>query len=291
MRQRIQRRDLAAAVALSAASAWHPLPCHAARGAFELDAEYYARGLLGLPPPRPVPPSPQPRAGLDTDFERTALNLVESSAAEACGITPAVLNEEAVARFRSVALELESVGSSVRATSYSSTTPLDVQRCGCASGTRWASSGYVVCRFDVQLGAILSALSARRPSAEAISMYQTKLGTELLKQLRAPQPSCALRSDATLSASCAGARALLDRLRSLGYIRDFMLDDANVDDTLWAARGPLAVTRREPCQGPARPSVARNSLHAVARAASQSRLTTPRRSAPHSISHLHLAGG
>ena len=248
MRQRIQRRDLATAVALSAASAWRPLPCRAARGAFELDAEYYARGLLGLPPPRPVPPPPQPRAGLDTDFGRTALNLVESSAAEACGISPAVLNEEAVARLRSVALELESVASSVRATSYSSTTPLDVQRCSCASSRAYALGStrrYVVCRFDVQLGALLSALSARRPSAEAISMYQTKLGTEVLKQLRAPQPACALRSDAPLSASCAGARALLDRLRSLGYIRDFALDDANVDDTLWAARGPLAVTRCE----------------------------------------------
>ena len=82
----------------------------AAKGAAEMDLEFYVRGLIGKAPSPPAAPQAiaEPRR-LNPAFSAGAIEAVESSIAVALGKSPSALREAAAERRRSLSLEYNRV--------------------------------------------------------------------------------------------------------------------------------------------------------------------------------------
>ena len=102
------RRIFLLAAASSGPPLFAPKPALAARGAAELDAEFYARSLLRLPPSPPVaaapPPPPRP---LDEPLAAALLESAAAAVAESLGVEIDAVTQRAAALRPSRAVEYE----------------------------------------------------------------------------------------------------------------------------------------------------------------------------------------
>ena len=233
------RRIFLLAAASSGPAFIAPPPASAARGAAELDAEFYARSLLRLPPSPPVaaapPPPPRP---LDEPLAAALLESAAAAVAESLGVEIDAVTQRAAALRPSLAVEYERT--------------LSGGAFGGASGYEASSSTTRATRirdqfdFDLALLAIFSQLSSARPTAERAAAARAALGDRLLAQLAprcVPPLPAACRAGAPLSELCGGLRRLLAALQSAGYLASYKLDDTDVDDALWRRADDLSPTR------------------------------------------------
>ena len=211
---------------------------HAAMGAAELDLQFYARSLIGLPSAPQVQPNLLPLEPRQLDGELAALVVRESTAAVASALgtdSDDIIRLADVQRPR-LSMEFDRALSS-----------------GAFGSGGYDTAGYVGARkaqavptdqfsLDLSLLALFSVLSDRRLSKAELAAFYARLGDALLKGLpagtllRAPAPS-------TFAGVTNGLRTLLASLKGAGYIREFAIDDSDADEGLWSQQNELSVTR------------------------------------------------
>ena len=206
----------------------------AVQGAAEMDAEFYVRGLLGVPPSPPASPQVLAQARkMDMAFVTGAIDAVESTLAPSLSTTPAALRDAAAARRKALSQEYDRVLSSgafgdgrgydAAAALYTATSDPESQFA-----------------FDLSLLCLFTQLAdARLPRTDA-SECSRRLGTKLLTVL--PPPS-GVTTSPSVGELVKGMRALLGQLQSAGYLASWAIDDSDADESLWAARSSLSLTR------------------------------------------------
>lgn len=222
---------------LAASSFFSSPPAFAAQGAFEMDLEFYARGLLGKPTSPPAAPQEVPKARrLDEQFVTAATDAVESSIAASLNTSPTALREAAASKRRVLALEYERVLSSGAfgdGRGYETAAGVSTQ-------PRDATSQF---DFDLSLACYYSLLADARLPRAATTESSNQLGGRLLAASKAAPPPPSTTATPPLSEILAGVRGLLTELRSTGYVAAWSLDDTDADEALWSQRSALSTTR------------------------------------------------
>ena len=217
-------------------------PASAAQGAFEMDAEFYVRGLLGQPTApavRSAMPAIAPRR-LDARFVEESLAAVEDSLAHSLSTTITELREKAEERTRRGGVRAEYE----KALTQGAFGGLEGYFAEAASNAPSRSSPDAANQFnyDLTLLTFFTLLAdAKVPTAE-IEACRQRLGASLLAGV-AGAPTRKLYAPTTLTALTRGMRALLDGLKDVGYIAGYGFDDADVDEGLWAQASALSATR------------------------------------------------
>ncbi|KAL1524053.1 hypothetical protein AB1Y20_018964 [Prymnesium parvum] len=221
---------------LLAVSAWAAStpsnPALAARGAAELDLEYYARSLLGRRAP-PAVPRAAVAAGRPLDPPLAALLLHRTAEAIAAAVAlPAdELHRRADARRASLSVEIDRL--------------LSTGAFGEGFDASFAEGGVVAggpseqYAFDLSLCALFSQLADARLRRAELAEFNLRLGTALLRALRVD----ARARELTFAELIRGLRELLGRLQVGGYMREFDVDDSDGDEELWAQRSELSTTK------------------------------------------------
>ena len=206
-------------------------PCAAVvKGAFEMDAEFYLRNALGVPPP-PTEAIPIAAAReLDSAFVSHSLEAVEDSISVALSISVAELRAKADKKRQGLALEYGRVLSS----GAFGTKGYDVGGFTALRASPTSQFG-----FDLSLLALFTLLADARLSRAEVQTCSQRLGDQLLKHM----PSMAPVTSGKLSEVISGIRRLLGSLKASGYTSAFSIDDSDVDDNLWAQRSSLSETR------------------------------------------------
>jgi len=220
----------------------------AARGAAELDAEFYLRGLLGQPS------LPQLKLALpkDRELEATAacalLEATRGALGTAFDCSAAEVAARAAARRPTLAIEYERA---VLAGAFGPSYDYDAST---ASGVRLAlGTGAVACNgagvigmydFELSVYALFTLLGEARLPPDRLAAWYALLGERLLAvQLSPSAPPPRPATAASLQQVEAGLRALLMALTQAGYLTGFAIDNSDADEKLWAQKSELSVTR------------------------------------------------
>jgi hypothetical protein len=258
------RRVAARLLSLAALQQFLPLQAgHAvkgAKGAAELDAEFYLRGLLGqpsLPPLKLELPKDRALTGLATC---TLLSATRAALASTLDISVSEVAVRASARRSSLAIEYE------RAVLAGAFGPgYDVSMAG---GTRLAlgqALGATACtdgggggggggdgggdvglyEFELSLYALFTLLSEARLPPARQKAFNALLGDRLLAAQLSSSPAAqpATGSAVSLKRVEAGLEALLEALQRAGYLAGFKIDNSDADEALWVQRSALSTTR------------------------------------------------
>ena len=241
----ITRRLFAAAFAAALAGNAALPPAFAMQGAAEMDAEFYLKGLLGLPtaPAAKSVPLAPPRE-LNQAFVASTLRALEGAIAPALNATSgAALREAAAARRKALQLEYSRVlyNGAFGGGGYDA-----LDESGSRSGGDTLQYG-----FDLTLLSYWTLLADARLPRATTSAVSQQLGDSLLEALappalRAPPPPQTPAANAkaeSLSSLLGGVRLLLDALKAAGYVGSWSLDDSDADDALWAQRSELSDTQ------------------------------------------------
>lgn len=221
-----RRACLACLAALAHHSLVRPPPAGAVTGAAEMDAEFYVRALLDIPP-KVAARDPKPPRMLEGEAATALLFAVASSVAASTGRSAGEVTAAAAAQSPRLAIELDRALTS-----------------GAFSGTGYGEAGGSLSTapltnefaFDLRLYALFSLVEGSAASGTALA----GLGDRLLAAVPA-EAVPAVRGDSIVSAA-AGCRRLLEYLRRVGYIVGFDLDADDADDALWAQRSDLSAT-------------------------------------------------
>jgi hypothetical protein len=228
-----------------------------AKGAAELDAEFYLRGLLGQPslPPLKLELPNKDRA-LTGLAACTLLGATRAALASTLDISVSEVAARASARRSSLAIEYER---SVLAGAFGPAYDMSME-----GGARLAlgqASGATACidgggggggggdvglyEFELSLYALFTLLSeARLPPGRQRAFYAL-LGDRLLAAQLSSSPAAqpATGSAVSLKRVEAGLEALLEALQRAGYLAGFKIDNSDADEALWAQRSELSTTR------------------------------------------------
>lgn len=230
------RRAAFAMLAAMSPSLQPPQPALAAKGAAEMDLEFYVRGVLGQPPSPPASPVTINQArNLNSAFVSSSLDAVESALASSLATTPAVLRSAADARRKARGLEYDRVLSSGAfgdGRGYDAAAAL-------STGASDASSQY---GYDLTLFCLFTQLADARLPRAASAECSRRLGDRLLAALP-PPPSSGKATPPAIGELVAGLRALLGQLQTAGYVASWTIDDSDVDAALWNGRSALSLTR------------------------------------------------
>ena len=211
-----------------------------AKGAAELDFEFYMRGVLGQPPPPPSAPAPtkEPRR-LDARFATRALEAVEASMSTALSTSPEALRDAAIIKQKPLSLEYDRVLSSGAFGSGGYD--------GVVARSLSAPSFATQYDFDLTLLTLFSLLADARLGRAEAAEFTRQLGHRLLALV--PAPSSAVDRSTPSAAPprigelVGGMRACLDTMQSAGYMASYAIDDSDADEALWAQRSALSATR------------------------------------------------
>ena len=229
-----------------------------AKGAAELDAEFYLRGLLGQPslPPLKLELPNQDRA-LSGVAACTLLSATRAALASTLDISASEVAARASARRSSLAIEYErSVLAGAFGPAY------DMSMAGGARLALGQASGATACtdgggggggsggdvglyEFELSLYALFTLLSeARLPPGRQRAFYAL-LGDGLLAAQLSSSPAAqpATGSAVSLKRVESGLEALLQALQRAGYLAGFKIDNSDADEALWAQRSELSTTR------------------------------------------------
>ena len=258
MRVSITATRRAAARLLSLVALQHCLPPQAgraAKGAAELDAEFYLRGLLGqpsLPPLKLELPKDRQLAG---PVACELLSVTRATLASALDCSIGEVAARASARRSSLAIEYErAVLSGAFGPAYDASM---------AGGTRLAlgsGAGTAACAgggggggvglydFELSLYALFTLLSEARLPPARQRAWNALLGDRLLAAQLSSSPAAQPATVATGSVSSlkqvdAGLEALLLALKQAGYLAGYSVDNSDADEALWAQRSELSTTR------------------------------------------------
>jgi hypothetical protein len=211
------------------------------KGAAELDAEFYLRGLLGQPSAPAVEAAPVAKARrLDPAFVDRSLYAVETTLAASLSMTPGELRTLAASRRRGLLLEYNKVLSSGA---------FGTDGYGYADvGENPGGSDSNQYSFDIALLSYFTCLANARLSPQESEDARLRLGAALLLALPVPSlPSAAARAQLGDVPRCSelvrGMRGILASLRDAGYIASFSIEDSDVDDALWQQSSALSATR------------------------------------------------
>ena len=228
-----------------------------AKGAAELDAEFYLRGLLGQPslPPLKLELPNKDRA-LSGVAAYTLLSATRAALASTLDISVSEVAARASARRSSLAIEYErSVLAGAFGPAY------DMSMAGGARLALGQASGATACtdggggggsggdvglyEFELSLYALFTLLSeARLPPGRQRAFYAL-LGDGLLAAQLSSSPAAqpATGSAVSLKRVESGLEALLQALQRAGYLAGFKIDNSDADEALWAQRSELSTTR------------------------------------------------
>ena len=228
-----------------------------AKGAAELDAEFYLRGLLGQPslPPLKLELPNKDRA-LSGVAACTLLSATRAALASTLDISVSEVAARASARRSSLAIEYErSVLAGAFGPAY------DMSMAGGARLALGQASGATACtdgggaaaatddvglyEFELSLYALFTLLSeARLPPGRQRAFYAL-LGDGLLAAQLSSSPAAqpATGSAVSLKRVESGLEALLQALQRAGYLAGFKIDNSDADEALWAQRSELSTTR------------------------------------------------
>tara|TARA_B110001452_G_scaffold90352_1_gene74319 strand:- start:92 stop:1111 length:1020 start_codon:yes stop_codon:yes gene_type:complete len=256
MRLQATRRRLAShLLALASVKTFLPPRAgNAARGAAELDAEFYLRGLLGQPtaPPVKAVPLPTPRR-LSGPVVCPLVSALVGAVGEALGVSADEVRSRAAKRAPALAIEYERAWVSGAFGQYDTSQRGLQLNAGGVCETAGADEGGGLGQFDFELSVYCYFTllgEARLPPAKLAAWY-TLLGDRLLAAARAqplspPLPATPPDMGApppTLRQLEAGLRSLLELLKRAGYLQGFTLDGTDADETLWAKANDLSLTR------------------------------------------------
>lgn len=213
-------------VALGAcASLGPPRRALAARGAAELDLEYYARSLLGKSAPPELPSVvPVPARLLDHDLSAALLKETAAAVAYSLDLTTDELNKRASASRTRLALEFDRV---LSAGAFSD--GFDAAFTTAANEPQAQNQQYA---FDLTVCTIFSLVADARLSRAARRALDERLGIALLRALAGGTALSKMLP--TFGAVSLGVKELLARLERGGYVRSFIVDDSDADEALWA---------------------------------------------------------
>ena len=224
-----------------------------AKGAAELDAEFYLRGLLGqpsLPPLKLELPKDRALTGLVTC---TLLSATRAALASTLDISVSEVAVRASARRSSLAIEYERA---VLAGAFGPAYDMSM-----AGGTRLAlgqASGATACtdggggdgdvglyEFELSLYALFTLLSEARLPPARQKAFNALLGDSLLAAQLSSSPAAlpATGSAVSLKRVEAGLEALMQALQRAGYLAGFKIDNSDADEALWVQRSELSTTR------------------------------------------------
>ena len=224
-----------------------------AKGAAELDAEFYLRGLLGQPSLPPLKLElPKDRA-LTRSAACTLLTVTRTALASTLDLSASEVAVRASARRSSLAIEYERA---VLAGAFGPAYDMSM-----AGGTRLAlgqASGATACtdggggggdvglyEFELSLYALFTLLSEARLPPARQKAFNALLGDSLLAAQLSSSPAAqpATGSAVPLKRVEAGLEALLQTLQRAGYLAGFKIDNSDADEALWAQRSELSTTR------------------------------------------------
>ena len=213
----------------------------ARRGAAELDAEFYLRGLLGQPPSPPVKTESMAPRQLSGTVACALLNATTSALAIALDCGTSEVLERSQRRRPALSIEYEravlsgAFGATYDvAASTATKLPLD-------GGSSACQSTFSLYDFELSLYTLFTLLSEARLPAAQLKTWYTFLGDRLLAaayELAPPQ----LPAATSLKQLDAGLDSLLSQLRRGGYIKGFSVN-SDADETLWALKNELSITR------------------------------------------------
>lgn len=231
-----------------------PRAAVAARGAAELDAEFYLRGLLGQPtaPPVKAVPLPTPRR-LSGPVVCPLLSALAEALGEALGCSADEVRSRAAKRAPALAIEYE------RALVSGAFGPYDTSQRGlqldaggvCETSGANERDGLGQFDFELTVYCYFTLLGEVRLPPAKLAAWYTLLGDRLLAAARglplsSPLPATPAGVGAqppTLRQLEAGLRSLLELLQRSGYLKGFTLDGTDADEALWAKANDLSLTR------------------------------------------------
>lgn len=237
------------------------LPASAAKGAAELDAEFYARSLLGIAPSKqPASVIPAERS-VEGWAAASLIGATVSALAPSLGLGDEDLRRRAIARQPALAIEYDralssgafgrggyDIGSAGGGSTGRAGSPLELPA-RLAGSSPPAPVGQFA--LDLALFSLFTLLSEARVAPDKLATCYARLGDSLLQEFTAAVGSIEgeavgrrLKQPADgIGGACAGMRRLLAALQTVGYIRKFSLDESDVDEELWRQRSELSSTR------------------------------------------------
>ncbi len=248
----LTRRAAAHLVSLAAVQQLLPLRASLAaaraKGAAELDAEFYLRGLLGQPSLPELKLEPPKERKLDGPAVCTLLDATRGALAEALDCSANEVAARAAARRPALAIEYErSVLAGAFGPTYDATSGVRLALGSGATGCEGGSVGSF--DFELSLYSLFTLLSEARLPPARLKAWYNLLGDRLLAaaaQLSPPAPVVpqpAAGSAASLKQVEAGVASLLSALKRAGYLAGFGIDNSDADEALWAQRSELSTTR------------------------------------------------
>ena len=226
-----------------------------AKGAAELDAEFYLRGLLGQPSLPPLKLElPKDRA-LTRSAACTLLTVTRTALASTLDLSASEVAVRASARRSSLAIEYEravlagAFGPAYDVSMAGGTRLVLGQASGataCTDGGGGGGGGDVgLYEFELSLYALFTLLSEARLPPARQRAFNALLGDSLLAAQLSSSPAAqpATGSAVPLKRVEAGLEALLQTLQRAGYLAGFKIDNSDADEALWAQRSELSTTR------------------------------------------------
>ena len=220
-------RRLALLLGACAAALGPPQRALAARGAAELDLEYYARSLIGMKAPPSVELlAPVEARLLDRDLAQRLLDQTALAVAAALDVPIDEVTKRAAASRPALSVEFDrllSTGAFGAGFDASFDTATQQPQ---APNNQFA--------FDLSLCSIYAQLTDAHLARPALSAFNARLGAALLEALRPRDALRGVGSPKTFGGVSQGVRELLGRLKAAGYVRSFSVDDSDADEVLWS---------------------------------------------------------